>query len=55
MESSVCGQPGEPPSESALAEEEVLAKLPWRNLAEARFGLTFEQEGLRAQAEILRK
>ncbi len=48
MESSVLGHPGNP-----KAFDDAMGKL--RQIDSARFGLTFEQDGLRARAEVTRQ
>ena len=54
MESKVFRHPGEPPPKADLKSRDALLPDAWRGLVRARFGLTFEDEGLRARAEIRR-
>jgi hypothetical protein len=48
FESTVWGHPGEPKSGAALPPQ-------LRDFSRARFGLTFEEQGLRARAELQRR
>ena len=54
LESKVFHHPGEPPAKADLKSMNALLPGVWRGLARARSGLTFEDEGLRARAEIRR-
>jgi hypothetical protein len=45
MESTVLGYPGAP-------HEATVVPMPWSTLVRARFGLTFEEKGLRAQVAL---
>ncbi len=48
MESTVYGSPAEPRSDLELPPS-------WKEILKARFGLTFEEDGLRARAEVERE